>query len=121
MKDRVERIFNNLEKKPDAIIIKNSDEHHIDENFFYVTGLSQGLFEGSIAILFPDGNIDLIVPELEFETAKKANLNTNIYKNEKDFYNLIEKSLSSLKNIGLNFKGISLRDFLKLKNKIFKP
>ena len=72
MEDRVKRIFNNLEKKPDAIIIKNSGEHHIDENFFYVTGLSQGLFEGSIAILFPEGNIDLIVPELEYETAKKV-------------------------------------------------
>lgn len=116
MKDRVKRIFNNLEKKPDAIIIKNSDEHHIDENFFYVTGLNQGLFEGSIAILFPEGNIDLIVPELEYETAKKANVNANIYKTEKEFFNLLNTSISSLQNIGLNFKGISLRDFLKLKN-----
>jgi Xaa-Pro dipeptidase len=116
LKDRVRRIFNNLEKKIDAIIIKNSDEHHMDENFFYVTGLNQGLFEGSIAILFPEGNIDLIVPELEFETAKKANGNVNIYKNEKEFYNLLNKSISSLQIIGLNFKAISLRDFLKLKN-----
>jgi len=118
LKDRVKRIFNNLEKKSEAIIIKNSDEHHIDENFFYVTGLNQGLFEGSIAILFPDGNIDLIVPELEFETAKKADVNANIYKNEKEFYNLLNNSISSFQNIGLNFKSISLRDFLKLKNKL---
>jgi Xaa-Pro dipeptidase len=118
LRDRVKRIFNNLEKEPEAIIIKNSDENHIDENFFYVTGLNQGLFEGSIAILFPEGNIDLFVPELEFETAKKANLNVNIYKNEKEFYNLLNDSISSFQKIGLNFKAISLRDFLKLKNKL---
>jgi Xaa-Pro dipeptidase len=118
LKDRVKRIFNNLKKKPEAIVLKNSNEHHIDENFFYVTGLTQGLFEGSISILFPDGNIDLIVPELEFETAKKANVNANIYKNEKEFYNLLNKSIASFQKIGLNFKSISLRDFLKLKNKL---
>ena len=110
-----------MEKKPDAIYIKNSEEPHIDDNFFYVTGLHQGLFEGSAAILYPDGNIDLVVPQLEFESAKKANVNINVYKSEEEFYDILKESLSSLQNIGLNFKGISLKDFLKLKNKLSTP
>jgi Xaa-Pro dipeptidase len=113
---RVQNIFNNLEKKPDVIIIKNSTEPYIDDNFFYVTGLEKGLFEGSAAVLFSDGNIDLIVPELELETAKKADVNIKVYKNENDFQNVLKDSISSSKNIGLNFNGISHRDFCKLKD-----
>ena len=116
MDKRVQNIFNNLEKKPDVIIIKNSTEPYIDDNFFYVTGLEKGLFEGSAAVLFSDGNIDLIVPELELETAKKADVNIKVYKNENDFQNVLKDSISSSKNIGLNFNGISHRDFCKLKD-----
>ena len=118
MKDRIKRIFSNLKSEPDAIIIKNSDEHHIDENFFYVTNLTQGLFEGSIAVIFPDGNIDLVIPELEAESARKADVNITIYKSEKEFYDILTKSVSSLQNIGLNFRAITLKDFLKLKDKL---
>ena len=118
---RVKKIFENLEKKPDAIYIKNSEEPYIDNNFFYATGLYQGLFEGSAAVLYPDGNIDLVVPQLEFESAKKANVNVNIYKSEKEFYDILKNSFSSMQNIGLNFKGIYLKDFLKLKNKLPTP
>lgn len=116
MNKRVQNIFKNLEKKPDVIIIKNSTEPYIDDNFFYVTGLEKGLFEGSAAVLFSDGNIDLIVPELELETAKKADVNIKVYKNENDFQNVLKDSISSSKNIGLNFNGISHRDFCKLKD-----
>ena len=116
MDKRVQNIFNNLEKKPDVIIIKNSTESYIDDNFFYVTGLEKGLFEGSAAVLSSDGNIDLIVPELELETAKKADVNIKVYKNENDFQNVLKESISSSKNIGLNFNGISHRDFCKLKD-----
>ena len=118
MKERIKKIFNNIKQKPNFIIIKNSDEPHIDENFFYVTGLDKGLFEGSCAILFPDGKIHLLVSELEEQSAKKANAEIFVYKNEKDFYDTLKKSISDNKNIGLNFKRITLKDFLKLKNNI---
>jgi len=114
---RVKNIFNNLEKKPDVILTKNSSEPYIDDNFFYVTGLEKGLFEGSVAVMFPDGNIGLIVPELELETAKKADVNVKVYKNEEDFQNVLKDSISSSKNTGLNFNGISHRDFCKLKDR----
>ena len=112
---RVKNIFNNLEKKPDAILIKNSTEPYIDDNFFYVTGLEKGLFEGSAAVLYHDGTVDLMVSELESETAKKADVNVIVYKNEKDFNDLLKENFSSFKTIGLNFSKISHRDFYKLK------
>ena len=116
MEKRVKKIFGNVESKTDVILIKNSDMPFIDDNFFYVTGLTNGIFEGSFAVLFPDGKIELIVPQLEAETAKKKNANVKIYKDESEFNKTLKESVFSYKNIGLNFKGISLRDFLKLKN-----
>lgn len=118
MEKRVKKIFSCLEKKPDIIIIKNSIEPYIDDNFFYVTSLEKGIFEGSIAVLHPDGYIDILVSELEAETAKKADVNLYIYKSKEDFEKLLKKLLSSFKKIGLNFNGILHKDFYKLK-KIF--
>ena len=103
---RIKNIFSNLKRKPDAIIIKNSSEPYIDDNFFYVTGLDKGLFEGSVATLYPNGKIDLIISELEAESAKKSNANLNIYKNVEEFNEFFKNTLSHLKNIGLNFSGI---------------
>ena len=118
MEERVKKIFENSDQKPDVIIIKNSDEPHIDENFFYVTGLDKGLFEGSAAILFSDGRVKLLVPELEAQIAKKANAEIVVYTDSKDFYEILKKTVSSFKTVGLNFRGISLKDFLKVKNNI---
>ena len=102
-----------MQEHVDAIIIKNFSEPFIDTNFFYVTGLEQGLFEGSSAVLFPDGRIDLIVSELESESAKKSNVDVLVYKKKDDFYELLKQSLGSSKKIGLNFDGILFLDYLR--------
>ena len=117
MKDRVKNIFKNAVSKPDIILIKNSSEPFIDNNFFYTTGLHKGLFEGSIAILFPDGNIDIIVSELESETAKKADVNICVYKNQSEYSKILQQSISNSKNIGVNFKAITYNDFYNFNKK----
>lgn len=118
MEKRIKNIFNNIEKKPNVILIKNSDEPYIDNNFFYVTGLAHGLFEGSVAVLFQDGSVDLIVSELESEIAKKAKADIKIYRSEEDFDKILKDSISSSNIVGLNFEGISQKEFCKLKEKL---
>ena len=44
--NRIEEIFKISNKKIDAILIKNNSEPYIDTNFFYFTGLNEGIFEG---------------------------------------------------------------------------
>ena len=117
MERRVKNIYKNLENKLDVILIKNSIEPYIDDNFFYVTGLEKGLFEGCVAFLSPEGNIDLVVSELEEESAKKSDANVKVYKSSKDFEGLLKERISSCKNIGLNFKGISYRDYIRLEKR----
>ncbi len=117
MRERVKRIFANIEQDLDAILIKNSTEPYIDDNFFYATGLEKGLFEGSIAILYPEGSLELIVSELEEELAKKAKANIHVYKNKKKFQDILKSSLSPIKTIGLNFSGILHNDVINLTDK----
>ncbi len=114
MKKRIQNIFKNFEKDLDFVIIKNSVEPFIDENFFYVTDLKTGIFEGASAILYPSGNVELLVSALEAETAKKCGSQINVYKDEKDFYKILKTKISSSKNIGLNFRGLTVKNFLRL-------
>jgi len=114
LNNKVKNIFRNSKEKIDCILIKNSNEPFIDDNFFYVTGLNQGLFEGSIAILYPDGHIKLIVSELELETAKKTNAEIKFYKNKKEYKESLKKAISSFKTVGLNYYGLLHKDFYKL-------
>lgn len=117
MERRVKNIFKNIEKPPEIILIKNSSEPFIDDNFFYVTRLNNGLFERSAAIIYPDGEIELLVSELEAETARSADVNLNVYKNGDEFNSILQSFVSSFKTVGLNFSGISHGDFCKLKDK----
>ena len=102
MNNRVKNIFINSKEKIECILIKNSDEPFIDNNFFYVTGLDKGLFEGSVAILYPDGHIKLIVSELELEIAKETNAEIEFYKNKNEYKEILGASISSFKTVGLN-------------------
>jgi len=65
MKGRIKKIFENAEV--DSIVIMNSSS--IDMTFFYVTGFENGLFENSAAVIYPDGGIEVICPELEESAA----------------------------------------------------
>ena len=114
MRERVKNIFNHTKKKLDAILIKNSTHSFIDDNFFYVTGLSKGIFEGSVAILYPDGTLDLVVSGLEAESASKVKIPLHIYNDREDFKTTVQKLTSSFKNVGINYSGLSHADFCKL-------
>jgi len=114
VRERVKNIFNHTKKKLDAILIKNSTHPFIDDNFFYVTGLSKGIFEGSLAILYPDGTLGLVASELEAESASKANLPLYIYNDREDYKTTVQKLTSSFKNVGINYSCLSHADFCKL-------
>ena len=113
-KSRKKNIYNNVKEELDAIIIKNSSYPYIDDNFYYVTGLEIGLFENSVAVLYPDGNVSLIVSELESESARRTDLNLNVYKSTKEFQSIFKRSISSLKTIGINFNGVTHSDFRRI-------
>lgn len=114
MKQRIKNIFNNCKKNVDIIVIKNSTAPFIDDNFFYFTGLEQGMFEGSCAILHLDGSLDILVSELEAESARKSSANIFIYKTKKEYLELLKQIVSSGKIIGINAGGLSYQEYKSL-------
>jgi Xaa-Pro dipeptidase len=118
VKTRVSNIFNQINKKPDTILIKNATTPYIDTTFFYVTGLQQGIFEESLAILHPNGEIDLLVSTLEAESAAHANATLHIYHDKTDYHHLLQHLIPPYTTLGLNYKHLSHSDFTSLK-KIF--
>ncbi len=114
-KKKVKKIFANLDEETDAIIIKNSSEPFVDNNFFYATDLTQGVFEGCAAVLFPDGKIELIVNQLESESAYRADAEVKVFKKNEEYKNILKNSLKNTSKIGLNFSNINHKAFLNLK------
>jgi len=115
LRGRIKKVFSNLKQEVDVIVVKNSSEPYMDYNFFYVTGLEMGFFEGCAAVLFPDGKVNLIVSELESRNIGGFKGEVFVYKKEKEFEELLREQLHSCDFIGLNFDGMVYSDFLKLK------
>ena len=95
---RVKNIFHNSNQTVECIVLKNATLPYIDDNFFYVTNLDQGLFEGSCAVLHPDGSLDLLVSELEAESARKSTAQMIIYKTKDEYSTALKQLLSVLSN-----------------------
>jgi Xaa-Pro dipeptidase len=72
MKARVERLFAALDPKPDAVILANATDPHLDASFFHLFDVPSGLFEGSVIVAHPDGHLDVTTSPLEEESARKA-------------------------------------------------
>ncbi|HYB63616.1 MAG TPA: aminopeptidase P family protein [Thermoplasmata archaeon] len=72
MKDRVRKVFQQLDASVDALVIANSVDPHLDQSFFYLFDVPSGLFEGSVAIARRTGELDVITSPLEAESAVEA-------------------------------------------------
>lgn len=69
MRQRIKRIFDGAEDRPEVIVIVNGPGC-ADPTFFYVTGYQHGLFEGAAAVIYPDGSREVVVPRLEAPAAE---------------------------------------------------
>ncbi|MCI4371067.1 MAG: Xaa-Pro peptidase family protein [Thermoplasmata archaeon] len=115
MRDRVKRIFKNVNDGLDLIVFLNSVEPHIDMSFFYATGLTGGLFEGCGAWLTPDGNCEITTSALEEETAKKSGLPLHRFQTRDESTAAIKKQLKGHRKIGVNAAELTHFAYERLK------
>ncbi len=115
MKGRIRKIFRNAEDKLDLVVIQTSTEPYVDRTFFYVTGLTQGVMEGSTAILRPDGSVRILTSTLEADTAKISGLPVTILKDRDDRATKLKRLLRGEKKIGINATELTHRAFLDIK------
>lgn len=123
---RVERLFkeidddSKLKEKPNALVLVNGVEPHLDSSLFYLTGFPCGLFEGSILVAERSGAISLITSPLE-EPIARANAGKNleifVETQPKAINAKLRKILgSSLNLIGINSPELGYKSFLQIKS-----
>jgi len=75
-RERARKVFDAFktldQDPPDAIVLRNGVEPHIDLSFFYATAIPSGIFEGGMCVLHRDGRVDVFSSILEEESARKA-------------------------------------------------
>ncbi len=111
MKSRVEKVFRNLDPKPDVVLLMNSVDPHIDGCFFYLFDVPGGLFEGSVEIAHPDGQLDVITGALEADTADLAaqhDHGVTVHRvGRGETANLVKKLVPGSATVGLNFRELT--------------
>jgi Xaa-Pro aminopeptidase len=111
MKARVEKVFANLDPKPDAVLLANAVDPHLDASFFHLFDVASGLFEGSVAIAHPDGQLDVFTSALEEESARQAakqDPSVTLHVVQRDGTEaLLKKLLSGSPTVGLHYPELT--------------
>jgi Xaa-Pro dipeptidase len=124
IKTRVKRLFELAEDKDlSHIIIMNGPSPYIDANFFYLTGVTSGIFEDSYVVASKDGEVTVITGMLEAETARSTGLNVVVPMSRKraDFDEALRVSLMGADKIGINYSGSTTKSYVELKETLANP
>jgi len=110
--DRLRRIFENSSEEIDVVAIVNGS--HVDPNFFYVSGYRSGLFEGNMLFLFPDRHVEVLTNTLEEEAARQREdytIHVERGGGGPDRRRMISSILRDCRRVGINFQGVSHKDY----------
>jgi len=114
--NRLRRIFENATGKPDVVAIVNGA--HPDPNFFYVSGYRSGLFEENMLFLFPDARVEVLTNRLE-EAAARQRKGYVVHVEQggglAERRAIASSVLKGCKRVGVNFEGVSHKDYEGLK------
>jgi Xaa-Pro dipeptidase len=114
-KDRLRRVFENAKADVDVVAIVNGGR--ADPNFFYISGYKAGLFEGNMLFLFPDRHVEVLTNPLEEEAARKRpehTIHVDRGHDPRGRRRIVSSILKGSKRVGVNFQGVSHRDYQQL-------
>jgi Xaa-Pro dipeptidase len=109
---RTKRIFEHA-PEVDAIVLLNAIDPQVDMSFFYVTGLTSGLFERCAAIVHPHG-VEIVVSSLEEESARKGGCEVSVFADKKERDSILREKLKGLNSIGINADELTYTSYLNL-------
>jgi Xaa-Pro dipeptidase len=123
MKDRVLRVFEQLDPAADALVLANSIDPHLDQSFFYLFDVPSGLFEGSVAVAHRDGRLDVVSSLLEAESAEQAakhdpSVTVHVMKDNSERERILKAALPHPGTLALNYRELTHEAFLQLE-KVF--
>ncbi len=120
MEDRVRRIFDRIDSQPDALIIANGDDRHVDASFFYLFDAVGGAFEGDGLVARPDGTRTVLTSPLEAETAHNAaeldrSVEVRVCRSRADAVAALRDLVDAKASVGLNFRELTEERFGELR------
>jgi Xaa-Pro dipeptidase len=116
-KDRLARIFENAGKELDVVAIVNGD--HVDPNFFYISGYRSGIFERNMLFLFPDRHVEVLTNPLEEVAARQRKdyaVHVERGSDPSERKKMVSSILRGSKRVGVNFQGVTHKDFQGLES-----
>ncbi|MHB8566291.1 MAG: M24 family metallopeptidase [Nitrososphaerales archaeon] len=122
---RVKKIFERIDNdqsvklKPDALVLANGVEPHLDASFFYLTGFPYGLFEGSYLYARRDGGISVLTSPLEETIARSHSNGIDVYAlsiPDDMSRKLKELSGRGAKVIGINSSELTFKSYTTIKS-----
>lgn len=120
MKARVLKTFRALSEPVDALLLANAVDPHLDQSFFYLFDVPSGLFEGSIAVAHPDGQLDVVSSPLEAESAREAakhdpDVKVHVADRDAAVEPLLAQLVGPSKKVGLNYSELTHAWFERLR------
>jgi len=114
-RDRLARIFENAGEELDVVAIVNGE--HVDANFFYISGYRSGIFERNMLFLFPDRHVEVLTNALEEEAARQRKdytVHVERGSGPSERRRMVSSILKGSKRVGVNFQGVSHKDYQAL-------
>ncbi len=111
-RDRLTRIFAEAPDGLAAVVVLNGTRP--DPNFFYISGYTSGLFEGNMLFLFADRHVEVLTNKLEETAARQRDdyvVHVETGKGGSERRMAVAKILKGARRVGLNFSGVSHRDY----------
>ncbi len=114
MATKERRIFSEVGDEVEAVVLKNAVDPSLDQTFFYATGIVNGLFEDSVAVIKPRG-VEVLTSMLEELSARESGVKTTVYKTSQEAQALLTKRLRGMKRIGVNSAELTHANFLAIR------
>jgi len=114
MPTREKKIFAALKHDVDAIVLMNATDPNLDYSFFYATGIPNGLFEGSLAVVRRN-RTEVLCSELEELSAREAGVKATVFENRAHREELMTKMLKSSERIGINSDELTYTNYSHIK------
>jgi len=110
MATKERKLFAELGDEVDAVAFTNGSEPNIDLSFFWVTGISSGIFEEGVAIAAPR-RVEVLCSQLEELSARMSGVRTTPYKTMKEREQLVKKRFKGFDRIGVNSGELTHANF----------
>ena len=115
MRDRLRGLFDTLDEQVDVLYTENGASPHLDMTFFWMTGLTRGMFEGGVALAWRRGDVEVLSSALEEETLRQhGSLGYLIHADVKEKKRHLVERLAACRKVGVNPPELTHAAFVKL-------